>query len=73
MKRLYLVALAALLIALPAAAQEDPAALKASYDEKLAKEFVQKAAWERKLTDAQAKALQGGKLIFGYFTRSYAP
>lgn len=43
------------------------------YQEKLKKEFVSKAAWVQTLTEARAKAAEEKKLIFGYFTRSYAP
>jgi ribosomal protein S17E len=69
MRKLSLAAVAAMLLALPATAQD----LQASYEKKLAKEFAQKTAWVQKLTDAQAKAAESNKLILGYFSRSYAP
>ena len=71
MKKTSTAALAVMLLALPAAAQELD--LKAKYDKKLASEFIKKATWERKLSEAQAKAATANKLIFGYFTRSFQP
>jgi len=56
-----------------------PAAFAAgqSLEEKLEKElqkpFVKKIAWELDFDKALARAGKEGKLIFGYFTRSYAP
>ncbi len=45
--------------------------LEDKLDEKLKKEFVGNAAWT---TDFEAaKAKETGKVIFAYFTRSYAP
>ena len=70
MKKLSNAALAALLLALPAVAQDD---LVAKYEKKMAKEFVKKTTWESTLADAQAKAATSNKLIFAYFTRSYSP
>ncbi len=69
MKKLSLAAVAAMLLALPATAQD----LQAKYKKKLAKEFAQKTAWVQKLADAQAKAAESNKLILGYFSRSYSP
>jgi ribosomal protein S17E len=43
------------------------------YQQKLEKEFVSNAAWEKSLDVAKSKAAKENKLIFGYFTRSYAP
>jgi hypothetical protein len=43
------------------------------FQEKLAKPFVKNAAWILDFDKAKAEAVQSGKLIFGYFTRSYAP
>ncbi len=70
MKKPSTAALVAMLLALPAAAQDD---LQAKYEKKMAKEFVKKTTWESKLSEAQAKAATANKLIFGYFTRSYQP
>lgn len=70
MKKTSTAALVAMLLALPAAAQDS---LQAKYEKKMAKEFVKKTTWESKLSEAQAKAATANKLIFGYFTRSYQP
>ncbi|MHC4958398.1 MAG: hypothetical protein ACYTGN_08470 [Planctomycetota bacterium] len=40
---------------------------------KLAKPFAKNAEWITDYDAAKAKAVQSGKLIFAYFTRSYAP
>ena len=47
--------------------------LEDKLDEKLKKEFVTKAAWTTDFEAAKAKAKESGKVIFGYFTRSYNP
>lgn len=52
---------------------QDPAALQEKLDQKLAKEFVKNAAWEQDYDKAKAAAAKDGKVIFAYFTRSYAP
>jgi len=41
--------------------------------EKMAKPFIQNAAWETDYGKACEQAAKDGKLIFAYFTRSYAP
>ncbi|HYC77814.1 MAG TPA: hypothetical protein VEI02_09320 [Planctomycetota bacterium] len=41
-------------------------------DEKLQKEFLKKADWTTDYDAAKARAMKEGKLIFAYFTRSYA-
>lgn len=51
----------------------DQADLQAKYEKKLQKEFVSKIAWTQDLSEAQKKSKESGKLILGYFTRSYAP
>ena len=43
------------------------------YKKKLEKEFVSKVEWVTSLEKAQEAAVAQNKLIFGYFTRSYAP
>ena len=63
------IALACALLASLAAAQD----MKANLEQKMAKAFVKNAAWITDYDAAKAKALQEGKLIFGYFTRSYQP
>jgi hypothetical protein len=42
-------------------------------DKKLASEFLKKASWITDYEKALAESKKGGKPIFGYFTRSYAP
>ena len=61
---------ALLLLAAPGFAQGD---LEAKLEQKLAKDFVKNAAWVMDFDAAKAKAKESGKLIFVYFTRSYAP
>ena len=41
--------------------------------ELLEEEWLQNANWVMTYAEAKAKAKQSGKMIFGYFTRSYAP
>ncbi len=43
------------------------------YVEKLQKPFVSKIEWRRSLDVAMTEAARDGRLVFGYFTRSYAP
>ena len=67
--------LAALLVlgmASPALAQS-PEQLKALKDKKLAGAWLKNAGWITDYDAAKAKAAESGKLMFGYFTRSYAP
>lgn len=51
----------------------DQAELKTRKEKKLASEFLQKAPWTTDYDKALADAKAGGKLIWAYFTRSYAP
>lgn len=55
-----------------APAQIDVALLKERLDRKLAKKFVQNAPWRQQFDAALADARRDDKLVFGYFTRSYA-
>lgn len=73
MKRFLSAAAGLLLIAAAPVAQGGDAELQAKYDKKLEKEFVSKIAWTQNLTDAQKKSKESGKLVLGYFTRSYSP
>ena len=69
------IAVAALLAALlPAQGRKAPSQdeLEALRAEKLAKDVFQKAPWITDYDAARAKAKQEDKLIFAYFTRSYA-
>jgi hypothetical protein len=47
--------------------------MEEKYQEKLKKDFVAKASWVQSLDKAKETAAAEGKLIFGYFSRSYAP
>jgi hypothetical protein len=63
-----------LMAAAPAVgAQEDDAALREKYAEKLKKEFVGKIPWSQSFEQARKSATEQKKLVLGYFTRSYAP
>jgi hypothetical protein len=53
-------------------AGDDQAALVKKRDEKLALEFLKKADWITDYDKARAEAKKTGKMIFAYFTRSYA-
>ena len=57
------------LVASPALAQTSEEKLA----EKMKKPFVTNAAWEMDYDKARERAAADGKLIFAYFTRSYAP
>ncbi len=48
-------------------------ALVDKHKKKLASEFLKKAAWFTDYDKARAAAKKSDKLMFGYFTRSYAP
>ncbi len=75
MKPMILVPLAALLASLlpaqnrPQPSQED---LKQKRSEKLAKDVFKKAPWLTDFDAAREQAKKEGKLLFTYFTRSYA-
>jgi hypothetical protein len=69
------IALAALLATLLPAqnrSQPDQDTLKQQRTEKLAKEVFKKAAWVADYDAARAQAKKENKLLFTYFTRSYA-
>ena len=59
----------------PALAQGSAAVekLQERFDKKSKKEFITKIAWEQDYDKARKTAAESGKLIFAYFTRSYAP
>ena len=42
-------------------------------EELLSEPWLQKANWVMSFAEAKAKARETGRMIFGYFTRSYAP
>ena len=47
--------------------------LEAKYREKLAADFVEHGAWVTDYAEARARAKAEGKVLFTYFSRSYAP
>jgi hypothetical protein len=53
-----------------AAAAQDLPALR---DKKLKEPFLSKAPWVTDYDKAKEQSSKGGKPIFAYFTRSYAP
>lgn len=53
--------------------QDQQAKYQASYDKKLEKEFVSFGGWITDYDVARERAKKEGKLIFAYFSRSYAP
>jgi hypothetical protein len=55
-------------IALSTAAQD----MAAKRDQKLKEPFFSKAAWVTDYDKAREESKKSGKLIFAYFTRSYA-
>lgn len=73
MKRVAASLLGALLLvgglATPAAAQDD---LQGKLDKKLAEAWIKDPAWITDYDEAKKKSAETGKVIFAYFTRSYA-
>jgi len=47
--------------------------LEENLAEKLKKPFASNASWVLGFAEAKKQAAEGGKLIFAYFSRSYAP
>ncbi|MHC4222477.1 MAG: hypothetical protein ACYSX0_02565 [Planctomycetota bacterium] len=47
--------------------------MEARLEKKLAKGFIKNAAWEQDYDAALKRSTESGRLIFAYFTRSYAP
>ena len=70
--RLYLMAAACALAGTAAPLRADEA-LDAKLAKKLQEPFLTKAAWLTDYEAAKAEAAKSGKMIFAYFTRSYAP
>jgi hypothetical protein len=63
---------AALVLGLGAAAWAQQS-MEERRDKKLKEPFLAKAAWITDYDKALEESKKSGKLIFGYFTRSYAP
>ena len=59
----------------PALAQGSGAVekLQERFEKKSKKDFIKNVAWELDYDKARKTAAESGKLIFAYFTRSYAP
>jgi hypothetical protein len=73
MTHLRSAAIALLFLAIPASAiAQDQDQMKKNLDEKLAKTFVKSSPWILDYDEAKAAAKKANKLIFAYFTRSYA-
>ena len=62
----------ALLLAPPASAQSQED-YKERYAEKLTHEFIGYGGWLTDYDEARARAKKEGKVLFVYFSRSYAP
>mgnify|MGYP003624464657 FL=1 len=77
MRRTFIPAAVSILLgagfAVDLVAQQDQADLAKLRDKKLKSSFLKKAAWFTDFDEARAKAQKDGKIIFTYFTRSYAP
>ena len=56
-----------------APAQDAQDALKAKYAEKMAEPWISHGGWRTDYDKALEEAGKSGKLIFAYFSRSYAP
>ncbi len=70
MRHLCRGALALLALASAAAAQQS---LEEKRDQKLKSPFLSKAPWITDYDRAREESRKTGKVIFAYFTRSYAP
>ena len=66
---------AGLLFASATGAASNPSAdeLKDKFEEKLAQPFVKNGGWIADFEEAQEAAQAQDRVIFAYFTRSYAP
>ncbi|MHC5063112.1 MAG: thioredoxin domain-containing protein [Planctomycetota bacterium] len=67
-----ILSLAACLSSLPAQDKEQERLIR-QREQKLKSHFLKKADWITDYDQARAKAKQEDKMIFVYFTRSYAP
>ena len=63
----------AVLALTPLASAQSQAELEASYKEKLGHEFVEHGGWITDYDAARKEAETTGKVLFVYFSRSYAP
>ena len=60
-------------VVLLAAAVGRAQTLEEKLERKLAKPFVENVAWVQEYDAALAKAKESGRIVFAYFSRSYAP
>ena len=60
-------------IAVAQQAPPTPAELKSRLEKELSAAWIKNADWVMDFDAAKAKSKASGKLIFAYFTRSYAP
>jgi hypothetical protein len=72
LEHLGIVFLSGAILATTLVAQPDQEELKARRKEKLASSFLQNAGWITDYDKARAEAKKSNKVIFAYFTRSYA-
>jgi ABC-type sugar transport system substrate-binding protein len=72
LRRAVVAAAAALALAAPLAAAPSQDDLARKRDEKMASPFLKKAPWITDLAKAREASRASGKVIFAYFTRSYA-
>jgi len=71
--RLMLRSLAAGMILVPALSAQSQTQLKKKYEEKLALDFIEYGGWMTEYDAARARAKKEDKVLFVYFSRSYAP
>jgi len=69
--KLLAAAVTGLLLSSPLAAQDKD--FQKLYDAKISESWVSNGGWILDLEEAKARAKKENKLIFAYFTRSYAP
>lgn len=73
MRSLVRVSAASLALALALSSTVQAQSFEDKYKAKLESPFVKNAAWVTDYDEARKQAKEGNKLIFAYFTRSYAP
>ena len=72
MQRIAIFGLSAALLAGCGQAQKEQQELIELRDAKLAEDWLEQAPWITDYDEARAQARETGKVIFGYFTRSYS-
>jgi hypothetical protein len=71
LKQLVLSGLTTALVLHSACAQQED--LKKSYESKIAEDWFVKGGWSDDYDAVRARAKEEGKIIFAYFSRTYAP